>query len=128
MDQIQIEVHEMRVTLLTIAICASTLGVWAQPPALEGAKFSVTTTENGRATPFSLPVASVPAATTWRADGGNGLDIPMTVAVGRLYGVLPANAPAGSHTFVVHEAKYKGEPTVSITQSGDTAVEVRAGG
>jgi hypothetical protein len=119
----------MRMILLTMLFGAASMAVSAQPTTLEGAKFFVEATESGRLTPFSLPLAEgTPASVTLRADGGSGLDVPLTVVGTRVYGVLPAATPAGTHTFVVREAKYKGEPSVSITQKGDTAVEVSVGG
>ncbi len=116
----------MRTAFWAVLLVVAAHDAWAQT--VREATFTVENTETGRAMPFSLQMNTGESLNTLRAVGDNGLDIPLTMLGSHIHGVLPANTPVGRHTFVVREAKYKGEPSVSITQKGDTAVEVSVGG
>ncbi len=119
----------MRTTLWILILGVTALRASAQPSKLEGAKFNLTVVQSGRATPFSLPLAA-PAPTDLRpqADGGNGLEVWLTVVGSRVYGVLSESTPPGSHTFVVRNHKPKVRPAMVVQPAGAAAVEVRGGG
>ncbi len=113
----------MRTLPLFFVAVLQTWAVFAQPANLEGAKFTIDIAQSSRLAPFSLPLsADKPVSGTLRATGD--ADFPLSAIGDRLYGVLPANLAAGKHEFTVHEAKYKGEPSVVLTTKGDT-IEVR---
>jgi len=116
----------MKVWIVTACLIVSGVA-FAQLAPYEGAKFTVTSTEIGRATPFFLPIADDVAVPSLLAQTDGGLHIPLSVVGDRLVGVLPANTPAGIHPFTIGLAAYKSVPAISLTAK-DSDIEVHADG
>ncbi len=95
----------------------------AQPASLDGARFTVTLAEAGRAVPISLPFPHAePKDGHWMATGE--VKFPLALVKNRLYGTLPAGLPAGRHTFVVGKQN-EAFDEVDIEGSFDDGSEVR---
>lgn len=90
------------VPILGMLLIACT--AWPEEPAqLEGSTFTVELAATGREVPFSLAAPKgAENSGRWIGTSSDGkLSIPLQVHLMSLYGILPASAPAGRHTFNV---------------------------